>query len=74
MSNKRAPGRSLDEWMDLVTECRKRHGVMNTESLPVVFTIQLPVSVKKTARYRIQSEKPAFLILHPTNRMWSRSL
>lgn len=23
MSNKRAPGRSLDEWMDLVTECRQ---------------------------------------------------
>lgn len=50
MSNKRAPGRSLDEWMDLVTECRKRHGVMNTESLPVVFTIQLPVSVKKNCQ------------------------
>ena len=23
MSNKRAPGRSLDEWMDLVTKCRQ---------------------------------------------------
>ena len=23
MSNKRAPGRSLDEWMDLVIECRQ---------------------------------------------------
>ena len=23
MSKKRAPGRSLDEWMDLVTECRQ---------------------------------------------------
>ena len=23
MSNKRAPGRSLDEWMELVTECRQ---------------------------------------------------
>ena len=23
MSNKRAPGRSLDEWLDLVTECRQ---------------------------------------------------
>ena len=22
MSNKRAPGRSLEEWMELVTECR----------------------------------------------------
>lgn len=23
MSNKRAPGRSLDKWMELVTECRQ---------------------------------------------------
>lgn len=23
MANKRAPGRSLDEWMELVTECRQ---------------------------------------------------
>ena len=23
MSNKRAPGRSLDEWMELITECRQ---------------------------------------------------
>ena len=23
MSKKRAPGRSLDEWMELVTECRQ---------------------------------------------------
>ena len=23
MSNKRAPGRSLEEWMELVTECRQ---------------------------------------------------
>lgn len=51
MSNKRALGRSLDEWMDLVTECRQSglmdaHGVMNMGYLPVVFTMQLPVFVK----------------------------
>lgn len=23
MADKRAPGRSLDEWMDLITECRQ---------------------------------------------------
>ena len=47
MSNKRAPGRSLDEWMELVTECRQsgltdaawcnEHGIS-----PSCFTMQLP--------------------------------
>ena len=74
MSNKRAPGRSLDEWMELVTECRQsgltdaawcnEHGY-----LPAVFTMQLPVSAKKPVRYRIQPPKPALLTLHPINRM-----
>ena len=51
MSKKRAPGRSLDEWMELVTECRQsgltdaawcnEHGIS-----PAVFTMQLPVSAK----------------------------
>ena len=51
MSNKRAPGRSLDEWMELVTECRQsgltdaawcnEHGIS-----PSCFTMQLPVSAK----------------------------
>lgn len=36
----------------------------------VIFTMQLPVSAKEPIRYRIQSEKPALLILHPTNRMF----
>ena len=26
MSNERTPGRSLDEWLDLVTECRQCGG------------------------------------------------
>ena len=75
MSKKRAPGRSLDEWMELVTECRQSgltdlaHGVMSMGYLPAVFTMQLPVSAKKPARYRIQLEKPALLTLHPINRM-----
>lgn len=30
MSNKRAPGRSLDEWMDLIIECRQS-GVTDAE-------------------------------------------
>ena len=74
MSKKRAPGRSLDEWMELVTECRQsgltdaawcnEHGIS-----PAVFTMQLPVSAKKPVRYRIQLEKPALLTLHPINRM-----
>ncbi len=25
MSSKRTPGRSLDEWMELVTECRHQY-------------------------------------------------
>ena len=40
MSNKRVPGRSLDEWMELVTECRQSgltdaawEGVKNLVSL-----------------------------------------
>ena len=74
MSKKRAPGRSLDEWMELVTECRQsgltdaawcnEHGIS-----PGCFTMQLPVSVKKPVRYRIQLEKPALLTLHPINRI-----
>ena len=48
MGNKRAPGRSLDKWMELVTECRQNgltdaawcneHGIS-----PVVFIMPLPV-------------------------------
>ena len=51
MADKRAPGRSLDEWMDLITECRQsgltdaawcnEHGIS-----PSCFTMRLPVFVK----------------------------
>ncbi len=44
MNNKRAPGRSLDEWMELVTECRQsgltdaawcnEHGISPAELIP----------------------------------------
>ena len=77
MSKKRAPGRSLDEWMELVTECRQsgltdaawcnEHGIS-----PSCFYNAVTVSAKKPVRYRIQLEKPALLILHPINRMWFR--
>ena len=75
MKDKRAPGRSLDEWMKLVTECRQsgltdaawcnEHGI----SPSCFFTMQLPVSAKKPVRYRIQPPKTALLTLHPINRM-----
>ena len=45
------------------------HGVMSMGYLPAVFTMQLPVSAKKPARYRIQHPKPALLTLHPINRI-----
>ncbi len=54
MADKRASGRSLDEWMDLVTECRQsgltdaawcnEHGISRA-----VFTMRLPVFVKRSA-------------------------
>ena len=78
MGSKRAPGRSLDEWMELVTECRQsgltdaawcdEHGI-----LPAVFTMQSHACAKELARYLILPPKPALLTLHLTNRMWSRS-
>ena len=43
------------------------HGVMNTGYLPAVFTMQLPVSAKKPARYRIQLEKLALFTLRPVS-------
>ena len=58
MADKRAPVRSLDEWMELVT------GVLSTGSLPVLFTMRLRVFVKEPARYRIRLEKPIPLTLH----------
>lgn len=79
MSYKRAPGRSLEEWMDLVTECRQsgltdvawcnEHGIS-----PSCFYNAVTCLRKKPVRYRIQLEKPALLILHPINRMWFRLL
>ena len=77
MADKRAPGRSLDEWMKLVTECRQsgltdaawcnEHGIS-----PSCFYNAVTRLRKNPARYRIHLEKPALLTLHPINRMWSR--
>ena len=75
MSNKRASGRSLDEWMELVTECRQsgltdaawcnEHGIS-----PSCFYNAVTRLRKKACQiYRIQLEKPALLTLHPRNRM-----
>ena len=74
MSNKRAPGRSLDEWMELVTECRQsgltdaawcnEHGIS-----PSCFYNAVARLRKKPVRYRIQPPKPALLALHFINRM-----
>ena len=75
MSNKRAPGRSLDEWMELVTECRQsgltdaawcnEHGI----SPSCFYNAVYPSPQKKPARYRIQLEKLALFTLRPINRM-----
>lgn len=79
MGNKRAPGRSLEEWMDLVIQCRQsgltdaawcnEHGIS-----PSCFYNAVTRLRKKPARYLIPLENPALLTLHPTNRMWSRLL
>ena len=79
MSKKRAPGRSLDEWMDLVTECRQsgltdaawcnEHGISPSCFYNAVTRLRKKVSAKKPVRYRIQPPKPALLTLHPINRM-----
>ena len=75
MSKKRAPGRSLDEWMELVTECRQsgltdvawcnEHGI----SPSCFYNAVTRLRKKKPVRYRIQPPKPALLTLHPINRM-----
>lgn len=74
MSKKRAPGRSLDEWMELVTECRQsgltdaawcnEHGIS-----PSCFYNAVTRLRKKACQIPDQLEKPALLTLHPINRM-----
>ena len=74
MSNKRAPGRSLDEWMELVTECRQsglidtawcnEHGIS-----PSCFYNAVTRLRKKACQIPDPVGKPALLILHPINRM-----
>ena len=75
MSNKRAPGRSLDEWMELVTECRQsgltdaawcnEHGI----SPSCFYNAVTRLRKKSLSDTGIQPPKPALLTLHPINRM-----
>lgn len=79
MSDKRAPRRSLDDWMDLVTECRQS-GLTDAAWCeaqgisPSCFYNVFPVCAKEPARYQIRLAKPALLILHLINRMSFRLL
>ena len=79
MSDKRAPRRSLDDWMELVTECRQS-GLTDAAWCeaqgisPSCFYNAVPSSPKEPVRYQIRLAKPALLILHPTNRMSFRLL
>ena len=79
MSSKRAPGRSLDEWMELVIQCRQsglidaawcnEHGIS-----PSCFYNAVTRLRKKACQIPEPAGKPVPLISHPINRMWSRSL
>lgn len=79
MSDKRAPRRSLDDWMELVTECRQS-GLTDAAWCeaqgisPSCFYNAVSRLRKEPARYQIRLAKPALLILHPTNRMSFRLL
>jgi len=75
MSDKRAPRRSLDDWMELVTECRQS-GLTDAAwcEAQVASIMPFPVCAKEPVRYQIRLAKPALLILHPTNRMSFRLL
>ena len=63
MSNKRAPGRSLDEWMELVTECRQsgltdaawcnEHGICFSRTIDSLLTILYLVVFSSFASYPI---------------------
>lgn len=80
MSSKRTPGRSLDEWMELVTQCRQsgfsdaawcnEHGIF-----PSCFYNAVTRLRKRHVRSQNQLTKPVPLtLLHPINRMWPRWL
>ena len=74
MRDKRAPRRSMEEWMELVTECRQsgltdaawchEHGIS-----PSCFYNAVTRLRKGHARYQSQSVKQLRLILHPISRM-----
>ena len=70
MSDKRAPRRSLDDWMELVTECRQS-GLTDAAWCEAQ---GISPSCFYNAVSRLRLAKPALLILHPTNRMSFRLL
>ena len=56
MSKKRAPGRSLDEWMDLVTECRQS-GLTDAAWCNALYLVYLEdMSYRDTAEVMGRSE------------------
>ncbi|MFR3404303.1 MAG: IS66 family insertion sequence element accessory protein TnpA [Blautia faecis] len=75
MSKKRAPGRSLDEWMELVIECRQsgltdaawcnEHGI----SPSCFYNAVTRLRKKSLSDTGSSPPKPALLTLHPINRM-----
>ncbi len=79
MSDKRAPRRSLDDWMELVTECRQS-GLTDAAWCeaqgisPSCFYNAVSRLRKRACQIQIRLAKPALLILHPTNRMSFRLL
>ena len=77
MSKKRAPGRSLDEWMELVTECRQsgltdaawcnEHGISPSCFYNAVTRLrkkacEIPDPTPKASTLDLTSHKPAGLI------------
>ena len=77
MKSKRTPGRSLDEWMQLVTECRQS-GLTDAawchehDISPAVSIMQFHVFANLLVRYHHQLQSLVLLTLLPTGRMLSR--
>lgn len=78
MNGKHTPGRSRDEWLELVTiplypdgkaVLPMLPGVMKMGFLPAVFTMLSAGFAKEPVRYQNHLEKQALSILHPINRM-----
>ena len=71
MSKKRAPGRSLDEWMELVTECRQSglKACQIPDPAPKASTLDLTSHKQDVVQIAIEPESsPAGLIPDNGNR------